>query len=538
MDTSTPVLVIGGGPTGLTASRLLSNLNIPHVLIERRQGPQPAPAAHVINRRTMEIFRQAGMDMDAIYALNRHGDHPLAIRWRASLNGPTIAELVLDPPKAGAPSPETVTNISQPLLEDHLIKEARLSSLGDLRFGYEWVGFVDGDTTRSLVRTPDGSTVVISSTYTLAADGAGSPVRRTLGIGKKGRDRLATFLNLSCEVDRSDPDSQTHDLLTWCLDPKFSGVVITHDPKRLTVVMRQIHEPYESPDDYDEPTCQAMLKELFGKDNPFTLLTRDPWHMTAQVATKFREGNVFLIGDAAHRFPPTGGLGLNSGVADAHNLSWKISAHMAGAADALLDTYEAERMPVVERNCDASLENFLRMDEVIVAIGLDAEKASLPARLLAAPPLRSLPKKLRMWLFNVLTAPARSILAKSAADTPAGQKRRIAIQQAANRQMPHFDMPELELGYSYPAGLAIAAGSGERYPHTDISGGGEGSVLNRFSYGGYTLLTGDAAQTLPSFNTFGLPVEHIHEPALGLKAGEWVLVRPDGHIADQSNVRK
>ncbi|MEP0068307.1 FAD-dependent monooxygenase [Pyruvatibacter sp.] len=531
----TPVLIVGGGPTGLTASRLLSNLRIPHVLVERRNEPQKAPAAHVINRRTMEIFRQAGMDMDAIYALDRHGDHPLAIRWKASLNSPTLATLVLDSTTdSNSPSRESTANISQSLLETQLLVEARRSSVGELQFGHEWVGFVDGDKARNLIRSPDGTTYVVKSAYTLAADGAGSPIRQALGVTKTGPQNVATFLSLSCAVDRSIVDDTAHELLTWCLDPKFSGVVITHDPASLSVVMRQIHEPHESLNDYSEATCQALLTDLFGKDTPFTLLNRSAWQMTAQVADRFRNENVFLVGDAAHRFPPTGGLGLNSGVADVHNLIWKIRAHLKGAPDDLLDTYEAERMPVVQRNCDASLKNFLRMDEVIAAIGLDSEKASLPARILAAPIIRHLPQSLRTRLIDLLTAPARAVLKEAGEQTDTGERKRRTIQQAADRQMPHFDMPELELGYTYPSGVAIAAGAGQRYPHTCAGTHVQTSILERFSYDGYTLLTGAAPDTSLSFETFGLSIEQLADPALGLNAGDWVLVRPDGHIADQS----
>ena len=534
---TTPVLIVGGGPTGLTASRLLSNLKIAHVLIERRDEPQKAPAAHVINRRTMEIFRQAGLPMESLYALDKHADKALAIRWKSALREPSLATVRLERvPESGDLSAEHVANISQPLLERGLLAEAEKSEFASIRFGHEWLGFGEDGNSHHRVQAKDGSTYEISADYTLAADGAGSSLRRSLGIGKSGPDNIATFLSLSCEVDLTDEDEQTDDLLTWCLDPKFSGVMITHDPQSLTVVMRQIHEPHERAEDYDEATCHTMLTALFGRDVPYKLLNRDTWRMTAQVADQFRVGNVFLVGDAAHRFPPTGGLGLNSGVADVHNLVWKIAAHRDGAPDALLDSYETERMPVVQANCDASLENFRRMDEVIDAIGLDVGKASLPARILGAPLVRALPKGVRGWLFGCLTAPARKILDRAAAVSADGEQKRRAIQAAADRQRPHFDMPQLELGYVYPAGAAIADGSGQRFQHVDLGGEGnpEDSVHAHFDYSAYTLLTGEGDLAAPDIATFDLPLRRFVVPGLGLNNDEWILVRPDGHVADQN----
>ena len=537
-DETTSVLIVGGGPTGLTASRLFSNLKIEHVLIEKRASPQQSPAAHVINRRTMEIFRQAGLKMEPLYALDKHALNTLAVRWKSSLRGPALATVWLErSPQSSAISAEHVANISQPLLEQRLLTEVDESEFASIRFSHEWLGFADDAKSRHRIRASDGSTYVVGCEYTLAADGAGSSLRRTLGIGKTGPDKVATFLSLSCEVNRSDGDEESNDLLTWCLDPKFSGVTITHDPQSLTVVMRQIHEPHESIEDYDEATCHAMLTELFGPDIPYTLLNRDAWRMTAQVADCFRVGNVFLVGDAAHRFPPTGGLGLNSGVADVHNLVWKIAAHRNGATDALLDTYESERMPVVQRNCDASLENFRRMDDVIDAIGLDVGKAALPARVLGAPLIRTLPKGFRAWLFDRLTAPARRILDRAGAASDEGEQKRQAIQHAADEQRPHFDMPELELGYVYPAGEAIADGAGQRFPHTDLGRKHDpkDSILTRFDYAAYTLLTNDLEDAAPEVATFGFPLHQVAETSLGLKQGEWMLVRPDGHVADQSH---
>ncbi|MEM1434633.1 MAG: FAD-dependent monooxygenase [Pseudomonadota bacterium] len=551
MDTQTPVLIIGGGPTGLTASLLLSHLVIPHVLIEKRSGPIAAPAAHVINRRTLEIFRQCGLPMAEIYALDEHREQRSVVRWSSDLAGPAVAQLDVSElaEDSAALSRERLANISQYRLEALLLEQARQHDTATVLHGHEWLGFADDRLQRSQVRLPDGSTTTIGSTYVLAADGAGSGVRSTLSIEQAGPSNLATFLALS--VRARAPEGV---LLNWCLDPKYSGVTITHHPSELTVYMRQLYEPWETPADFDDAVCQQLVDDLF-EGQTTEVLRKDVWRMTAQVAERFRSGPVFLIGDAAHRFPPTGGLGLNSGVADAHNLVWKIAAHLNGAADELLDTYELERKPVVQRNCDESLRNFRKMDEVIRAIGLDPEQASVPARVLASAPLRLLPRPFRSSLFKLITLPVRRLLRRCTTSTT----KQAAVQAAADDQRGHFDMPQLELGYVYGPGVATgngcapAAMPGARLPHVAITDKTDSSLHDLLCYQGYTLLSTGATPDEPA-ETFGLPLKRIDLSSLGaldetinetidgtidkpitralaLAPEDWILVRPDGHVA-------
>ena len=570
VQTTTRVLIVGGGPSGLVASILCSRLGIEHVLVERRAGPQPAPAAHVINRRTMEILRQSGLAMDRVYALDAHGTGPLSIRWAAGLDRPTLGELHLDPTsgeqaRRASLSPERLANISQPLIEDALGIEAAALAPGAIRYGHEWLGFTDEDHAVSEVRDGSGRRYRIHASWVLAADGAGSPVRRALGIRTRGDDHVATFLSLSCRVDKDAIVGNGSALLEWCLDPMLSGVTITHDPRALTVYMRQLHEPYESVDDYDDAACRALLERLFGRRADVELLHKGVWRMTAQVAERFRAGRVFLVGDAAHRFPPTGGLGLNSGVADVHNLVWKLAACITGdgsegsegraGTEELLDSYELEREPVASSNCAASLANFRKLDEVLRVIGLDPGKASIPARILSAPIVRGLPAGLRSWLLRLIVSPATRTLERAAAGDARGAAIRARVAQSIDEQRGHFDMPGLELGYIYRHGCAVSAAAadtpasdivdfvpvaatGARLPHAELA---DGSILDRLCYDRYTLVHFGVEEPPEGLETFGMPLASVDVAsydgaarALGLQPGGWWLVRPDGHIAEGS----
>ena len=565
---STEVLVVGGGPTGLFASILLSQQGISHILIESRTGPQPAPAAHVVNTRTMEIFRQAGLNMPALYALNRHQDAD-SISWVNNLQSPALGKfgsLIEQQEKVQAAfSQDSITNISQTLLEEALLGKAReqADAADTIRYGVTWENFYNDQTQISIVRSSDGEDYLIEADYVLAADGAGSPIARALGITKQGPKSIATYLNLSCRVDMTRVAKEKHSLLYWVLDPEDPAVCIVHDPRELTVVMRPVHLPYEAEEDFDDARCHRLLKKMFGDTVPFEVIFKGFWNMSAQIADAFRYNNVILIGDSAHRFPPTGGLGLNSGIADAHNVVWKIVAHKKGADDALLDSYEQERRAVVQTNCDRSVKNHFKMDEVFLAIGLDPTKAEILPRLMSWPVVKWLPTGVQNALKNLLLMPARKLLVSAADPGKNGVAKRVRIQAAIDEQSDHFHMPGTELGYVYREGIAVSAAAkntpgndaadylptaapGARLPHVwlDVEGQ-QRSLFDLLDYAAYTLLSRGEPPALGEVS-FGLPVtsvditkelsgnENSVAQALSMQPGDWILVRPDGHIADRS----
>ncbi len=523
----TNVLVVGAGPTGLLGSILLSQLGIDHVVIDRKTAIHPAPAAHVINTRTLEIYRQAGLDMDRVYGASTHA-MPRYISWVTALTELPLGQFDLMGDEASltrrfSASRDLTSNISQNRLEEVLLEKARASPRATILLGHAWLGFEGSDATDvSCIKTDKNEDLAIEARFTLAADGASSPIARALGISKEGDSSLERFLNLTCRVNIEKITGCGETLLYWNLHPAMESIVIVHDPENLSVVMLRLQEGVSTP---DRAESEKILRELFGDGVDIDILFADEWNMAAQVATRFQQGNVFLVGDAAHRFPPSGGLGLNTGAGDIHNLVWKINAVLsAGENSDLLESYETERRPVALRNCFVSKENYKKMAEIPDLLGLLDLKGLSPS--------------------EGVDRCTKRLASES------GFKDRL--QEVIEKQREHFDMLGLELGYIYgdadhDTDVALYSPSlkaGARLPHIPMNEGA-GSTLDYVLGGQYSLLcsqvlTAEAKASIGQKHAKGLPmaIEIINDEklvkALSIAADNWVLVRPDGHIAHHS----
>jgi 2-polyprenyl-6-methoxyphenol hydroxylase-like FAD-dependent oxidoreductase len=526
----TPVLVVGAGPAGMTAALLLSRLGIPSRVVERRAAPQSAPAAHVVNARTFEIFRAAGVDMQAIAAACQDPADAGQVLWVTTLAGEELGRLPFERQgdDALAYTPTPLRNLSQHRLEPILLDELRRCANIEIAYGHEWehAGQDSAGVTSRIRDHARGAVYDARSRWLIAADGAASPVRTFLRIAPVGPDRLQSFVMIHFEANLRALVGHRLGALYWTTAPEATGTFVAHDIDATWVYMKPWDPDTESAADYSPTVCADILRRALGTDSyPFAIRTVRMWTMTAQVAERYRERRVFLVGDSAHRFPPTGGLGLNTGVQDAHNLVWKIAAVEAGwAPDALLDTYEVERRPVAQHNADVSLQNAMRLGEVYQAL---------------------------------------------ATADPTGDALRAAIANQAE----HFDMLGLQLGFIYESGAIAAdrdgrptpessvrdyvptARPGARVPHAWVTragaraGAGAGvrvSTLDLFAYDRFTLVTGPAGQ--PWIEAVAGPAridgvvigrdivdENGHwMKLLGIDAGGALLVRPDQHVAWRS----
>jgi 2,4-dichlorophenol 6-monooxygenase len=519
-----PVLIVGAGPVGLAGALLCDRLGLAHRVVDRRPGPHRAPQAHVVNPRTLEILRQLGLDTVALRRLATPREDGGWVAWRTTLAGDELGRLPYERQgdDALAFTPEPLVNLPQHVLEPVLLESVAPETV---HWRHEWRSLAEdaGGVTCRVRDLARGEDYEVRSRWVLAADGAGSPVRKALGVPMIGPDRLQSFLMVHFEANLRalvrDPA-----ILYWIVDPAWMGSFIAHDVERTWVFMHPIEADGEA---YDAARCAALVRQAIGRAD-VDLAVRDVgvWHMTAQVAASYRAGRLFLAGDSAHRFPPAGGMGMNTGIQDVHNLAWKLALVERGAATpALLDTYESERRPVAERNAAQSFVNAMRMLEAVGELGLDpGEVAASRARLAA--------------------------LAASA-------EGRATIARIIDAQREHFDMLGLQLGFAYEAGAVVPDGTappavadpvrtlvqtarpGHRLPHVWVAQGGvRRSSLDLVAADAFTLLVGPdgAAVTEPGLRVL-VAGGDFEDPsgawleACGIERDGALLVRPDQHVA-------
>ncbi|MGH6641868.1 MAG: FAD-dependent monooxygenase [Bradyrhizobium sp.] len=362
-----PVLISGGGPVGLTASLLLSRYGVPSVLVERHPSTALTPKARGINARTMEMYRQCGIDAairDAGLPEGRMG----LIVWTETLAGAEIERRVPGRATAKNMAMTPVKNClcAQDDLEPVIRKFAEAAGPGTLRFNTELTSFSQGanGVTGILTDRVTGAETPFTSRYLIAAEGAQSRVRRALGVKMVGEEKVYDSVNILF-----------HGELTQYVEHRGAALYFVElDDLRATFLTINgtdrwgflIHGPKQygwKPEDFTPEFCAALIRKGAGlPDLDVKVLGVSPWEASAIVADRYRVGNVFLTGDAAHEMPPTGGFGMNTGVQDVQNLAWKIAAVLRGRADdSLLDSYHDERQTYGTLVTENALANAMSM---------------------------------------------------------------------------------------------------------------------------------------------------------------------------------
>jgi FAD-dependent monooxygenase len=515
-----PVVVAGAGPVGLVLALELSHHGVRSILVERRPATTTFPKMDITSARSMELLARLGL-ADLVRSVGVEAHHSFDVVFASSLAGrefarwrqPSVdaqrAEIARRSDDGSAPA-EPWQRTSQEHVEAALMQRCLDDPLIDVR--RPWVvSAVSQDAAgvhTAIVHRETGEEHVLRCAYAVGCDGAHSQVRRSLGIGQEGGEAVASLAMVHFR-SRDRRRLQAHGQF-WHIYFATGGIVIAQDEDEVWTVHAMV-PPQIQPGTIDPI---ALVHQVCGAPVEIDeVLEHTIWRPNVLVADSFGAGRVFLAGDACHEVIPTGGYGMNMGVADAVDIGWKLAAVIDGwAGEALLDSYEAERRPVAIRNRDWSFRN--------LSVQLQIVERADPA------------------------------LVDEDSDRGAAHRAELAAFVAEHDG--ENTSTGIELGYSY-AGSPVVAGDegarpeldplvyvpttapGSRAPHVALPDGT--SILSRFSRG-LTLVdhgAPDARRILDAAAALGVPVSHLalspSAPSAPVYERRLVLVRPDGHVA-------
>ena len=559
VEITTDVLVIGTGPAGSASAALLSSYGIKNVVINRYHWLATTPRAHITNQRTMEVLRDLGRDVeDEAYLFATGQDLMGENVFCESLAGEEIGRMnswgthPLSKAEHQMSSPTFMNDLPQTFMEPLLFKTA-CSRGTQARMSTEYKSHVqdaDGVTTTCLDRLT-GQEVTIRSKYLIGADGGNSLVAENENLPIAGKMGVGGSMNILFKADLSKYVVHRPSVLYWVMQPGANvggigmGLVRMIRPwnEWLIVWGYDINEPAPV---VDAAMATEVARQLVGDPElEIELLSANTWTVNDAYAEQLSRGCVFIMGDAAHRHPPSNGLGSNTSIQDAFNLCWKIASVLKGQAGAaLLDSYDAERAPIAKQIVTRANQSIGEFGPIFEALGMtggndiDNIKANMDAR---------------------------------CGSDPQAEAQRAALNAAIAFKKYEFDAHGVEMNQRYTSGAVVTSGQpepaftqdkelhyhpttwpGARIPHSWLfdSAGHKVSTLDLTGHGRFTLLTGlggeawcDAAIAVGA--ALGIHIDcHVIGPRQTYMdhTGDWarareigdagcILVRPDHHVA-------
>jgi 2-polyprenyl-6-methoxyphenol hydroxylase-like FAD-dependent oxidoreductase len=517
------VIVVGAGPVGLTLAIDLGRRGIRCTLLERKEAPEFQPKMERCNARTMEMYRRLGL-ADRIRAAGLRADVPMDVYIVLSMIEPPLVHLAYPSVDDARREIAACTDGTMPLEPYQLISqytlEPLLKSVAEsipnvtVRYGCEFVGAAqDPQGVTVTTRTSGGTTETMRAAYMVGCDGGASAVRKQLGIPLRGEGNLLELRQALYRCDElsdripigNGPGKGRH---YHVADDRASFLIMQDSTKHFT-----LHATVGSDEE-----MKTQFEKVVGVPVKYEMLSCNPWRQNLLLADRYRDGRIFLAGDAVHLVIPTGGLGMNTGVGDALDLSWKLAATLQrwGGAN-ILNSYEVERRQIGDRNVGASRY---------------ASSGRRKWRSLYRPNMRD--------------------------DTPEGQATRDNLAKvAAVEQRKTNEMIGAELGYRYgdsPIVDNIPGGPehlfreyhpttwpGARLPHVWLEDGTP--MQDRIPVDGFTLLRlvgakADTSGIERALRDRGAPVTVLDVPDAAprdIYGFDFILLRPDMHIVWRGN---
>jgi len=351
------VLVSGGGLVGLSTAMFLARHGVASLAVEKLAETSKLPRAAFFHMRTLELFRDAGIEAAVRAQSEREFTPDGAIVAVESLAGRQLAAFIPSLNEGvESLSPCRRLFVSQPGLEPILRRRAEEGGAKVLA-GCEVVDVAQnaGGVTATVREIESGAERRVEARYLVCAEGGRSALRDQLGIAMDGRGVFSNSVTIYFKADLSPYLEGRNLSLIYVVNPVLSGFFrLEKSGKRGFLAVNIVGDPLADPQraanaasDVSEGRLVELLRAAAGiPDLPVEIEGAARWRCTADLAQRYKDGRIFLAGDAAHLMPPTGGFGGNTGVHDAHNLAWKLALVSKGVAGpGLLDTYEAERRP-------------------------------------------------------------------------------------------------------------------------------------------------------------------------------------------------
>ena len=359
---ATRVVVVGGGPVGLTLAIDLASRGVAVVVVERRRASElPSVKCNHISARSMEVYRRLGLAR-SLRDAGLPPDFPNDCAYRTTATGRELSRISIPcrrdryvatrGPDTWWPTPEPPHRINQiymePILFDHASRMPLVTILNHTSVeGFEEQ--TNGGVLATAYDLDTGDTTTISGDYLVGCDGARSLVRRAIGVTLSG---TAVIQNVQSTYIRA-PDLLAMlgapAWMTLALNPRRCGTLVAIDGRETWLIHNHLNKEGETFDNVDRDLAIRNILGV-GPEFSYEILSKEDWVGRRLVADRLRRGRVFLCGDAAHLWMPYAGYGMNAGIADATNLAWLLAAALEGwASPGMLDAYEAERLPITDQ---------------------------------------------------------------------------------------------------------------------------------------------------------------------------------------------